>query len=113
MTAAPFDPADTEFVRDPYPASAALRELPGLARYDAGGMWLVARHAEVDAVFRDRRLGRVFQPKSPEDFYGPWNLVNVHSMRSSAVEEPSGAGDDRRRPPGSPQHSCLAVPPGG
>ena len=75
-----FDPADPEFVRDPYPVYAELRAMPGLARYEAGGMWLVARHAEVDAVFRDRRLGRVFHPRTPEDFYGPWNLVNVHSM---------------------------------
>ena len=80
QTSPRFDPADPAFVRDPYPAYAALRERPGLARYEAGGMWLVARHAEVDAVFRDRRLGRVFHPRRPEDFYGPWNLVNVHSM---------------------------------
>ena len=75
-----FDPAVPEFVRDPYPVYAELRATPGLVRYEAGGMWLVARHAEVDAVFRDRRLGRVFHPRTPEDFYGPWNLVNVHSM---------------------------------
>ena len=75
-----FDPADPDFVRDPYPVYAELRATPGLARYEAGGMWLAARHAEVDAVFRDRRLGRVFHPRTPEDFYGPWNLINVHSM---------------------------------
>ncbi|HWH32750.1 MAG TPA: cytochrome P450 [Egibacteraceae bacterium] len=76
----PFDPADPAFVRDPYPVYARLRREPGLVRHERGGMWLVARHAEVDAVFRDRRLGRVFEPRTPQDFYAPWNLVNVHSM---------------------------------
>jgi len=80
MMDAMFDPSDAGFVRDPYPVYEQLRTRPGLARYEHGDMWLVARHAQVDAVFRDRHLGRVFSPRTPEDFYGPWNLVNVHSM---------------------------------
>lgn len=75
-----FDPSDAAFVADPYPAYAELRDAPGLTWDEAGRMWLVARHAEVDAALRDRRLGRVFVPKEPQAEFAPWNLVNEHSM---------------------------------
>jgi cytochrome P450 len=75
-----FDPADPAFVADPHPTYAALRERTGLQRWEAGGMWLVARHAEVSALLRDRRLGRVFAPKEPRERFAPWNFVNEHSM---------------------------------
>jgi cytochrome P450 len=75
-----FDPADPAFVADPYPAYARLRAEPGLHRWEERGVWLVARHAEVDAVLRDRRLGRVFTPREPRERFDPWNFVNEHSM---------------------------------
>lgn len=75
-----FDPADPDFVRDPYPSYEELRRSGRLHRYERGRMWLVPRHADVDAALRDRRLGRVFHPRQPRHVYGPWNLVNEHSM---------------------------------
>ena len=77
---APFDVTDPDFLADPYPTYAWLREQPGLARWEERGLWLVSRHAEVDAVLRDRRLGRVFVPREPRDRFEPWNLVNELSM---------------------------------
>lgn len=79
MTAG-FDPTDAAFVTDPYPTYAALRSRSGLARWEERGMWLVARHAEVSALLRDRRLGRVFVPREPVERFAPWNLVNERSM---------------------------------
>jgi cytochrome P450 len=75
-----FDPADPAFVADPYPGYARLRTEAPLWWYEAGSMWIVSRHADVNAALRDRRLGRVFTPREPTAFYGPWNLVNAHSM---------------------------------
>ncbi len=75
-----FDPADPAFVADPYPAYAALRRDAPVWWYGPGGFWLVARHADVDALLRDPRLGRVFVPREPAEEFGPWNLVNEHAM---------------------------------
>ncbi|HJS27963.1 MAG TPA: cytochrome P450, partial [Actinomycetota bacterium] len=53
-----FAPADIGFVADPYPAYAELREHTPV-RYDEGtDHWLVARYGDVNALLRDRRLGR-------------------------------------------------------
>jgi cytochrome P450 len=75
-----FDPSDPAFVADPYPEYAALRDEAPLWWYEDGSMWITSRHADVNALLRDRRLGRVFTPKEPRDVYGPWNLVNEYSM---------------------------------
>jgi cytochrome P450 len=75
-----FDPEDPAFVLDPYRVYAALREQAPVCWHEPNGLWLVSQHADVDALLRDRRLGRVFIPKEPDAFYGPWNLVNEHSM---------------------------------
>ena len=73
-----FDPA--ALVDDPYPTYDRLRREAPLAWHDATGMWLVARHADVDRLLRDRRLGRVFTPYEPRARYDPWNLLNIHSL---------------------------------
>lgn len=75
-----FDPGDPAFRADPYPTYARLREQAPLAWYPARGWWLVSRHAEVDALLRDRRLGRVFVPRRPTERFAPWNLLNEHAM---------------------------------
>lgn len=49
---------DADFVRDPYPHYAALREAGPIHWTDAlfNGAWVVTRHADVDAVLRDPGL---------------------------------------------------------
>ena len=75
-----FDPADPVFVADPYPTYAHLREHAPITWYAPEGFWLVSRHRDVDALLRDRRLGRVFTPKEPLERFGPWNLLNEHAL---------------------------------
>ena len=58
--AARFAPSDPQFVADPYPAYAALRAGPGVSYDSATDHWLVPRYADVDALLRDRRLGRSY-----------------------------------------------------
>lgn len=77
---APFDPTDAAFVADPYPAYARLREQSPVWWDEMHELWLVSRHADVDALLRDRRLGRVFVPREPLEEFAPWNLVNEYSM---------------------------------
>lgn len=55
-----FRPTEPAFVADPYPAYDVLRRGPRVAQDEATGTWLVSRHADVDALLRDRRLGRSY-----------------------------------------------------
>jgi cytochrome P450 len=78
MTSVTFDP--TALIDDPYPVYDRLRREAPLSWHDDSGVWLVSRHADVDRLLRDRRLGRVFTPYEPRDRYDPWNLLNIHSL---------------------------------
>lgn len=78
MTEIVFDPA--ALLDDPYPTYARLRAEAPLLWHEDTGVWLVSRHRDVDRVLRDRRLGRVFTPREPVERYGPWNLLNEHSL---------------------------------
>ena len=53
-----FDPWSPEFVAHPYDAYARLRAEAPVTWFEPTGQWLVSRHADVDALLRDRRLGR-------------------------------------------------------
>jgi cytochrome P450 len=75
----PFDPADPAFVADPYPDYARLRQA-GPQWCESAGVWLIARHAQVTALLRDRRLGRVFRPREPADRFVSWNMINRLNM---------------------------------
>jgi cytochrome P450 len=53
-----FDPLSPEFQRNPYPFYDELRASTPLLYWEAWDIWFVTRHAAVDALLRDRRLGR-------------------------------------------------------
>jgi cytochrome P450 len=71
---------DTGFLIDPYPTYRSLRQHAPFHWYNDRDMWLVSRHADVDAILRDRRFGRVFVPREPQERFRAWNLVNEHTM---------------------------------
>lgn len=82
-----FTPADPAFVADPYPACRELREGPRAVHHEGTDTWLVPRHADVDALLRDRRLGRTYlhvathtemgRPDDPPE-HGPfWRVVRA------------------------------------
>ncbi len=82
-----YDPWDPAFVADPYPALARLRERAPLIHDDRTNQWLVSRHADVNALLRDRRLGRSYlhvasheawgRPPPPVDQAPFWDLLAV------------------------------------
>ncbi len=86
-----FNPADPDFIRDPYPILNDLRER-GPIHYDhAWNLWLVTRHRDVRAAQLDRRLGRVRQGHAlPSDLrpireldlqgWEPYYQVERHSL---------------------------------
>ncbi|MFJ5922117.1 cytochrome P450 [Kitasatospora sp. NPDC092948] len=65
-----FDPWSAEFVAHPYPAYAALREQSPVVHYEPSDQWLVSRYADVNALLRDRRLGRTFTHRFSHEEFG-------------------------------------------
>jgi cytochrome P450 len=76
----PFDPSDPAFVADPYPTYARMRADAPVMWWEERGLHLVSRYADVNALLRDRRLGRVFVPREPRDRFAPWNFVNETAL---------------------------------
>ena len=88
MTAT-FDPWSAEFVAHPYDAYAELREHAPVSRYQPTGQWLVARHRDVAALLRDRRLGRTYAHRhsheefgrpAPDPAHEPFHTLNDHGL---------------------------------
>jgi cytochrome P450 len=81
-----YDPWSPVFVADPYPALARLRAGPRALYDDRTDQWLVSRHADVNALLRDRRLGRSYRhvatnaewgrPDPPAGEAAFWHLLN-------------------------------------
>jgi cytochrome P450 len=80
-----FDPWSPEFVAHPYDAYARLRAEAPVTWFEPTGQWLVSRHADVDALLRDRRLGRTYlhvathaemgRPDDPEHLAPFWHVI--------------------------------------
>ena len=65
-----YDPWDPGFVADPYPALARLRDEAPLIYDERTNQWLVSRHADVNALLRDRRLGRSYLHVATHESWG-------------------------------------------
>jgi cytochrome P450 len=77
------DLGDPAVVADPYPHLADLRSAAPLAWHSGMGVWLASGHAEAGAVLRDRRLGRVFGPRTPESDWDTFNWLHADSILDS------------------------------
>jgi unspecific monooxygenase len=80
-----FDPADRSFIADPYPVYERLRADYPLLWNPATNQWIVSRFSDVNALLRDRRLGRTYLHvathaemghEAPPEWQDPfWRLV--------------------------------------
>jgi cytochrome P450 len=80
-----FDPWSPAFVAHPYDVYAALREQEPVAWFEPTGQWLISRHDDVNALLRDRRLGRTYlhvgthaefgHPEDPAHLAPFWRVV--------------------------------------
>jgi cytochrome P450 len=71
------------FHDDPYPALAELRTHGGPVWHEGTGMFLAARHGDANAVLRDKNLGRIFQPRTPENEWFDFNWLHADSILDS------------------------------
>src|SRR5579884_810454 len=65
-----FSPWDPAFIADPYPTYAQLRQEGRAHWYEPSRQWLIARYADVNALLRDRRLGRTYRHRFPHQEFG-------------------------------------------
>jgi cytochrome P450 len=77
------DFADPGFVAEPYAALARVRSEAPVAWHGGLGMWVATSHAACSAVLRDRRLGRVFVPREPEQDWETFNWLHADSILDS------------------------------
>jgi cytochrome P450 len=77
------DFADKDFLVDPYPALAEARAVGKPFWHEPTGMFLAARHADANAVLRNKSLGRIFTPKTPENEWHAFNYLHSDSILDS------------------------------
>jgi len=85
VTKVAFDPWSPEFVAYPYDAYAALRADAPVSWFEPTRQWLVARYDDVNALLRDRRLGRTYlhvgtheefgRPPDPSHLAPFWHVI--------------------------------------
>ncbi|MDX2003761.1 MAG: cytochrome P450 [Meiothermus sp.] len=79
----PFDPTDPDFLADPYPTYRRLRENSPIFFFDKWNAFVLTRYEDVNALLRDRRLGRVLE-NAPEYDERTWEFEQ--SRRGSLLE---------------------------
>lgn len=77
------DLADPAVVADPYPHLARLRAVAPVAWHSGLDLWVATSHEASGAVLRDRRLGRVFRPRTPEHDWETFNWLHADSILDS------------------------------
>ena len=75
-----FDISDPATIADPYPAFTRLRAAGRPVWSETLGMWLAFRYDDANSVLRDRRLGRIFRPREPEDVWETFNWLHEDAL---------------------------------
>lgn len=74
---------DPAFVRDPYAALAAARDRAPIAWHSGLGAFVATSHDACSAVLRNRRLGRIFVPREPNEDWETFNWLHADSILDS------------------------------
>ena len=74
---------DAEFIENPYPQLAKLREAGRPVWHEESNLFLAANYADANAVLRNRSLGRIFKPREPESAWGEFNWLHSDSLLDS------------------------------
>ncbi len=74
------DPGNPDFLRDPYPVLAALRETGPVLWHEPMGTWLATTHESVSQVLRNRAFGRIWTDWEPAAEMEPFNALHRNQM---------------------------------
>ena len=74
---------DAAFIENPYPALAELRKAGKPVWHEEAGLFLAARYEDANAVLRNRSLGRIFNPRQPEQDWSTFNWLHSDSLLDS------------------------------
>ena len=74
---------DAAFIENPYPALAELRKAGKPVWHDETQIFLAARYEDANAVLRNRSLGRIFKPRTPEQDWSTFNWLHSDSLLDS------------------------------
>ena len=83
MTHSALDFTDPDFIADPYPALKELRKGDGPVWHEGIQIFLAAKHGDANDVFRNKSLGRIFAPKTPEFEWEIFNWLHADSILDS------------------------------
>jgi cytochrome P450 len=89
-----FDPADPDFIADPYPALSAIREATPIFWNERTSQWTLTRFADISDTLRDRRLGRSYTHRFTHAEVGRpepdprWSRFHEHEQWSLLCLEP-------------------------
>jgi unspecific monooxygenase len=65
-----YRPSDPDFIADPYPVFAELRERHPVIHDQATNQWVISRHEDVARLLRDRHLGRTYHHVATDTDFG-------------------------------------------
>ncbi|MFD0898812.1 cytochrome P450 [Actinomadura sediminis] len=65
-----YDPWSPDFVADPYPVFERLRDERPVFFHEPTDQWVISRYEDVDALLRDRRLGRSYLHVATHEEFG-------------------------------------------
>ena len=71
------------FIEDPYPLLSDLRKNGQPVWDEELGMFLAPNHVDANAVFRNKSLGRIYKPRTPEFEWGTFNWLHSDSLLDS------------------------------
>jgi cytochrome P450 len=89
-----FDVDNPEFIADPYPVLAEIREATPIFRNERTGQWTLTRFADIAETLRDRRMGRAYAHLYSHEQFGRsapdprWSAFHEHESWSLLCLEP-------------------------
>lgn len=74
---------DKDFLVNPYPHLAKLRTAGKPVWHEETQMFLAANYDDANAVLRNKALGRIFKPRTPETEWDTFNWLHADSILDS------------------------------